>query len=93
MLAWNAFRDGAYASRVDGFVRDPHLRVAGTLALQPPGDLLWRPTVIKFVSDESRQLHIRRQLAHFRTPRQVERSSIGSERPVRVAATIADNLP
>jgi hypothetical protein len=62
------------------------------LPAQPLGDLLWRPIVIKFGGDQARQLRIHGQLAHFRTPRPLERSSIGSQRPARVAATIANDL-
>jgi hypothetical protein len=44
---------------------------------QPLGDLLWRPVVVKFGGDQARQLRIRGQLAYFRTPRPLERSSVG----------------
>ena len=78
---------------VDGFVRDPHVSVTRMLPPQPLGDLLWRLIVIKFGGDQARQPPIRGQLAHLRTPRPPERSSIGSQRPIRVATTIADDLP
>jgi hypothetical protein len=72
---------------------ETRIRGTGMLPPQPLGDLLWRPIVIKFGGDQARQLRIGGQLAYFRTPRPLGRSSIGSLRPVRVAATIADDLP
>jgi hypothetical protein len=65
---------------VDRLVRDPHRRGTGMLPPQPLGDLLRRPVVVKFGGDHTRQLRIGGQLAHFRTPRPLGRSSIGSQR-------------
>jgi len=71
----------------------PHQRFIGILPPQPLGDLLWRPIVIQFGGDHTRQLRIRRQLAHFRAPRPAERDSVGGQRPVDIAATVAADLP
>ena len=46
-----------------------------------------------FGRDQPRQLDIAGQLAHLRTSRPVKCSSIGSQRAVRVTATIASDLP
>ena len=42
--------------------------------------------------DHTTQLRVRAKLAHLRAPRPLERSSIGAQRPVRVAPTVAGNL-
>src|ERR1700744_281446 len=74
------------------FVRDAHRRIARILPPQPLGDLLWRPIVIQFGGDHTRQLRIRRQLAHFRAPRPVEPGSVGNQCPGGLAAPVAADL-